>query len=119
MALQGEAFGAGIHKNPPRIDGHRFAAFTLLADGAEVPRREWPAWIAERSAPVHDLPFPATVDEALAQVESLRSKVSPDRPVEGVVWRAADRTTVTTADDRRLRASFKVISNRYLIKHDR
>jgi RNA ligase (TIGR02306 family) len=119
VALQGEAFGAGIQKNPLRIDRHRFAAFTLLADGAEVPRREWPAWIAERSVPVHHLPFPATVDEALVQVESLRSKVSPDRPVEGVVWRAADRTTVTTADDRRLRASFKVISNRYLIKHDR
>jgi hypothetical protein len=84
-----------------------------------VPRGEWPEWIAELSVPVHDLPFPATVDEALAQVDPLRSLVSPGRPAEGVVWRAADRTHVTTADGARLRASFKVISNRYLLKHDR
>jgi RNA ligase (TIGR02306 family) len=119
VALQGETFGEGIQGNPLKVRGHSFAAFRLLVDGVEVPRGEWPAWVAELSVPVHDLPFPATVDEALAQVETLRSKVSPDRPVEGLVWRAADRTTVTTADGERLPASFKVISNRYLMKNDR
>jgi hypothetical protein len=85
-----------------------------------VPRGSWPEWVAGLSVPVHDgLTFPGSVDDALAQVEKLRSKVSPDRPVEGVVWRAADRAQVETADGERLRASFKVISNRYLLKHDR
>lgn len=119
VVLQGETFGEGVQGNPLRIAGRRFAAFTLLVDGAEVPRGDWPDWMSELSVPVHDLTFPATVDEALAQVDSLRSLVSPGRQVEGVVWRAGDRTHVTTADGARLRASFKVISNRYLLKHDR
>jgi hypothetical protein len=85
-----------------------------------VPRGSWPEWVAELSVPVNDeLTFPGSVDEALEEVEKLRSKVSPDRPVEGIVWRAADRARVTTADGQVLRASFKVISNRYLLKHDR
>lgn len=119
VALQGEVFGEGIQGNPLRVRGSRFAAFTLRAGADEVPRDAWPAWLAELSVPVHELAFPASVDEALAQVETLRSKVSPERPVEGIVWRAADRATVTTADGAILRASFKVISNRYLLKHDR
>jgi RNA ligase (TIGR02306 family) len=120
VALQGETFGEGIQGNPLRIRGSRFAAFTLRADGAEVPRGDWPAWVAGLSVPVHDeLPFPGSVEEALAQVEKLPSRVSPDRPVEGIVWRAADMAEVATADGQRLRASFKVISNRYLLKHDR
>ena len=120
VALQGETFGEGIQGNPLKIRGSRFAAFTLRADGVEVPRGSWPEWVAELSVPVNDeLTFPGSVDEALEQVEKLRSKVSPDRPVEGIVWRAADRARVTTADGQVLRASFKVISNRYLLKHDR
>ena len=119
MAVQGEAFGASIQGNPLKLPGRRFAAFTLLVDGAEVPRDRWPEWLLRLAVPVHDLPFPTDVETALAGVDGLRSAIAPDRAAEGVVWRAVDRTTVGLPDGRVVRASFKVISNRYLLKHDR
>jgi RNA ligase (TIGR02306 family) len=116
--LQGEVFGAGIQGNPLRLRDHRFAAFTLRGPGGEIPRGDWPAWVHDLSVPVRDdLVFPTTVDQALAEVDGLRSAVAPDRPAEGVVWRAADRATVQPADGPPVRASFKVISNRFLLKH--
>jgi hypothetical protein len=96
----------------------RFAAFTLRVEGQEIPRGDWPRWAQELSVPVReDLVFPATVDQALAEVDGLRSMVARDRLAEGAVRRASDRSTVQLADGRPVRASFKVISNRFLLKH--
>jgi hypothetical protein len=47
----------------------------------------------------------------------MKSAIAPDRLAEGLVWRAADRTQVQLADGSLMRASFKVISNRFLLKH--
>lgn len=119
VALQGETYGEGIQGNPLKLRGQRFAAFTLRVDGTEVPRGSWPDWLTALSVPLHGFPFPATLEEALAQVETLKSKVAPDRAAEGVVWRAIDTPNVALPDGQVLRASFKVISNRYLLKNDR
>jgi RNA ligase (TIGR02306 family) len=120
VALQGETYGESVQGNPLKLRGQHFAAFTLRVDGEEIPRDRWPGWVVELAVPVlDDLPFPASLDAALAAVERLSSAVSPGRPAEGVVWRARDRATVTLPDGQALRASFKVVSNRYLMKHDR
>lgn len=119
-AVQGEAFGEGIQANPLRIRGQRFAAFNLLVDGQVVPRAQWPDWLLGLSVPVHtDLGYPATVEQALGDVEKLTSLVTAGRPAEGIVWRARHVTSVTCSDGSVLRASWKVISNRYLLKGDR
>ncbi|WP_159599448.1 RNA ligase (ATP) [Agromyces humi] len=117
-AVQGELFGAGVQGNPLKLNEARFAAFTVQVDGVEIPRGEWPAEVAALSVPVYDLPYPATVDEALAQVEGLKSLIAPDRAAEGIVWRAAD-TAQVKAGDYYVRASWKAISNRYAMKNDR
>ncbi|MFE6967207.1 RNA ligase (ATP) [Agromyces sp. NPDC057679] len=117
-AVQGEFFGAGAPVNPLKLNEPRFAAFTVQVDGKEIPRGEWPAEIAALSVPVYDFPYPETVAEALAQVEGLKSLVAPDRAAEGVVWRATDTSTVK-AGEYYVRASWKAISRRYLMKHDR
>jgi hypothetical protein len=44
--------------------------------------------------------------------------INPHMPAEGVVWRN-ETTARTVADGQTVRASFKVISNSYLLKHDR
>jgi RNA ligase (TIGR02306 family) len=117
VALQGEAFGEGIQGNPLRVRGHRFAAFTLRVDGAEVPRDLWPAEVAALSVPVlGSLEFPASLEGALAAVDRIKSLISPDRLAEGVVWRGADAAHVAVGDQIH-RASFKVISNGYLLKN--
>ena len=118
VVLQGEVFGAGIQGNPLKLRVQQFAAFTLRVEGREVPRGDWPDWVTELSVPVRaELSFPATVDQALADVDGLKSVVARDRPAEGVVWRAADRASVELPDGKVVRASFKVISNRFLLKH--
>lgn len=118
VVLQGETYGEGIQKNPLRLRGHHFAAFTLRVDGVEVPRGAWPEWLLDLSVPTHDLAFPATLEEALEQVDRLKSLLAPDRAAEGIVWRAANRDVVTLPNGSVVRASFKAISNRYLLKND-
>jgi RNA ligase (TIGR02306 family) len=118
-AVQGELYGLGSHVNPLKLDRARFSAFTLRVGHETVPRAAWPDWLTALSVPVHDLEFPETVEQALEQVDGLKSKVNPDRAAEGIVWVAADTDMVQLADGRFADGSFKVISNRYLLKHDR
>ena len=116
--VQGETYGEGIQGNPLRLRGHHFAAFTLWAAGREIPRGQWPSWLQDLSVPTRDFAFPSSLEQALEQVETLKSALAPERAAEGLVWRAADRADVTV-DGRPVRASFKVVSNRYLLRHDR
>lgn len=116
--VQGETYGEGIQSNPLRVKGHRFAAFTLRVNGLEVPRDEWPSWLLALSVPTRDFPMPDSLEAALAQVETLKSALVPDRAAEGLVWRATDLSMVTLPSGQVVRASFKVISNKYLLKHD-
>jgi len=116
--VQGELFGPGIQGNPLNQKEVRFLAFTLFVDGQEVPRGEWPQSVIDIAVPVYDFPKPATIDEAVAQVETLKSLVAPGRAAEGVVWRNLDATTMDVRGQK-ARASTKVISRRYLMKNDR
>jgi RNA ligase (TIGR02306 family) len=117
-AVQGEAYGAGIQGNPLGLRDQRFSAFTLRVEGDEVARGDWPEWAVALSVPVRaEFTFPETVDQALADVDGMKSAIAPGRQAEGLVWRAGDRTDVRLADGQVVRASFKVISNRFLVKH--
>lgn len=114
--IQGEHYGVGAAQNHLRLADTRFAAFAFYVNSVEIPRAGWPAWLLAEATPVFELPFPATADEALAQVDTLKSLVNPQRPTEGVVWRCLTSNSVTLPDGRVCRASAKVLSNRYLIK---
>lgn len=115
--VQGELWGVGISQNPLRVNDVRFNSFAFWLDGVEVPRDEWPQWVKTLSVPIYEnLTFPKALDEANEQVESLKSLVAPERAAEGVVWRNAKTPTVMV-NGRLERASFKVISRRYLTKN--
>lgn len=115
VALQGEIFGPGIQGNPLQVKDVQFRLFTIQLAGAEIPRDMWPDWALEISVPTLDLPFPVDVEEALRQADETKSKINPSRPIEGVVWRDTKRSTMPNG----ARASWKIVSNRYLLKHDR
>lgn len=120
VAVQGETFGSGIPGNPLKIQESRFLAFTLLVDYKELPRSQWPEWLLAIAVPNHNLTFPKSVEEALESVDKLKSKINPNEYAEGIVWRAKDTASlVDESGVNQIRASFKVISNRYLLKHDR
>ncbi|WAC50547.1 RNA ligase (ATP) [Frigoribacterium sp. SL97] len=117
-AVQGELFGPGIQGNPLNQKQVSFLAFTLFVDGQEIPRGAWPQAVLDVAVPVYDFVKPTTIDEALAQVEMLKSLVAPGRGAEGVVWRDLDSTTMDVRGQN-ARASTKVLSRKYLLKHDR
>lgn len=118
-AVQGELFGPGIQGNPLGVDTVQFRAFTLLFDDYEVPRIYWPAWLVDIAVPVHELPVPTSIEEAIAQADAARSLVTPGKPIEGLVWRSSVLEKFTVSDDVTVRASVKVISSKCLLKHDR
>ncbi|MDR1851208.1 MAG: RNA ligase family protein [Propionibacteriaceae bacterium] len=119
VAIQGETYGEKIQGNPLRVKGVNFAAFNFIADGRRLPRTQWPEFAVEMSVPVLNLPIPTSVDQALEQADELRSKVNPSAKAEGIVWRSSTASEVVLPDGQHAEASFKVVSNKYLLKHDR
>ncbi|MET4143941.1 RNA ligase family protein [Arthrobacter sp. UYCo732] len=113
--VQGELYGAGVlAKNTLKEAGKKFLAFNVLRDGVFVPRSEWPAAIEEIGTPVLDLEFPATVDEALAQVEGMKSLLNPDVMAEGIVWH---NTAGARISELQGRTGMKAINNKWLVKN--
>tara|TARA_R110002051_G_scaffold60546_9_gene110962 strand:+ start:71566 stop:72621 length:1056 start_codon:yes stop_codon:yes gene_type:complete len=119
VAIQGELFGPGVIKNSLAVNDVEFRAFTLYVDGIEVPRIQWPNWLLDIATPVYDFDLPHSVDEAVKQVDGLKSLINPQRRAEGVVWRNRTRAYVGLPNGRSVRASLKVISPAYLMKADR
>lgn len=113
VVVQGEVFGEGIQGNPLQQKGQHFRAYGLVVDGQRVPYDRWPEWLQKIAVPTYTLVRPTSIQEALAQVESIYSLVNPKVKAEGVVWRS---NAYCHTNDKR--ASFKVISNKYLLKHD-
>lgn len=115
FTVQGELYGAGVlAKNTLKEAGKKFLAFNVLHDGVFVPRSEWPAAIEEIGTPVLDLELPATVDEALAQVEGMKSVLNPAVMAEGIVWHNTAGARIPELDGR---TGMKAINNKWLVKH--
>lgn len=110
--VQGEIVGPGVNGNRLRLDAPRIIVFDLWRNRVLVARDEWPAWAVGLAAPVLDLPFPATVDEAVEQVNKMASVVNPQVQAEGIVWHTVDGSQPVDG-----RSTFKAINNAYLLKH--
>lgn len=114
--VQMEVYGEGIQANSLRVKGVRVAVFSYLRAGRPLPRRDWPAWALALATPVYEeLSVPATVAEAVSQVDGIKSLISPGRLAEGVVWHQVDGVGLPELDGR---ATWKCISNRWLLKTD-
>ena len=115
-AVQMEIFGEGIQKNRLQVKQHQVIVFDFIRNGVILPIAEWPAWAQLLQVPTYvGLTLPETVEQAIAQVDGLKSLVSPHRAAEGVVWHTADGSVLPCLD---YRSTFKVISNKYLLKNE-
>ncbi|MGV1079767.1 MAG: RNA ligase family protein [Candidatus Nanopelagicales bacterium] len=120
--FQGELYGEGIQGNPLGICGQKIAVFNVFQWHEDlhrfrmVPRLFWPDQFFDRSVPFLPFSLPETREEALDQAAGLTSRRSTDvnHLAEGVVWHASDAIPRSFLNGR---ACFKVISNRYLLKH--
>ena len=112
--VQAEVAGPGIQKNRLALKEVSLFVFRVLdEDRRDVPRILWPAEIKSLAAPVYeDLQIPGSVEDAVAQVNGIKSLVTPGRLTEGVVWWDIDGREFSFLG----RPGFKAISNKYIEK---
>lgn len=115
--IQAEIFGEGIQKNPLKVNGLNLAIFSHhfvgeAPEGAEL--EEFERWVAEHQAPRVALEFPKSIQEALNQVDGMKSALNPNALAEGVVWWHKGQENFSEVGDR---PNFKAISNKFLIRH--
>lgn len=110
--VQAEVAGPGIQKNPLALKEVSIFVFRVLDDERrDVPRILWPEDIKSLASPVYDdLRLPLTVEEAVEQVNGIKSLVTPGRLTEGVVWWDVDGREFSFLG----RPNFKAISNKFL-----
>jgi RNA ligase (TIGR02306 family) len=114
MAVQAEIFGEGVQGNPLKVRGRRVAVFNLVRNREAIPRAQWPAWALALAVPELNVTLPASVADAVAQADGITSAIAPGQLAEGIVWQARDGAALPQLDGRH---QFKVISNRWLLKH--
>ena len=106
--IKGEIAGEGINKNRLKIKGK-----TLIVFEWESPNRELPKELENLKVKEYDLPFPKTVEEAVAQAYGLKSLLNPNVQAEGIVWWNKEHELFEELD---FRPNFKAINNKYLLK---
>jgi RNA ligase (TIGR02306 family) len=115
--LQGEIFGEGIQGNPIKIQGIKLLVFS---HGFVVPTEHSPEvdrfedWVRENQAPRVPLEFPTTLEQAVEQVDGLKSLVNPQVLTEGVVWWNINGKIFEELGDR---PNFKSINAKFLMRH--
>lgn len=121
IVLQGELYGSGIQKNKEGISGTNIAFFTVsdLDTGIPYPYQQFVDCINELqlvTVPIIHTNFKllSTIDEMLALAEG-KSVWNPNSEREGLVFRPMENALDATTNHR---ISFKVISNRYLLKNN-
>src|SRR5690606_32827103 len=69
--VQGELFGVGVQGNPLKLKLATFAVFThgWVYGPSVEPRAWWPKESDDHMVPMLDLAFPASVEEAVEQVD--------------------------------------------------
>lgn len=109
--IQGEVFGEGIQQNPLKISGTRLMVFSAHSP---VDDEQFNKFVKENSVPVLDWTLPQTVEEAIEQVNKMKSTVNPQVQAEGVVWWNRNGDVFDELDGR---SNFKAINNAFLMKH--
>lgn len=106
--IKGEIVGEGIQKNPLKIQGKKLLIFEWIS-----PYRELPKELEELKVKEYDLPFPETVEEAVAQAYGLKSLLNPNVQAESIVWWNKEHELF---EELSFRPNFKAINNKYLLK---
>lgn len=113
FALQGELIGEGIQGNPYKIKGQTVRFFNVFdidtSQHLDLERFKWViSYLGLETVPILDENFviPETISELL-DIADGKSQLNSDMWREGIVIRSHDR-----------KISFKVISNKYLLKND-
>ena len=112
MVIQGEIFGQGIQGNKLDMDDKYLAVFNIDIQNMPAEYGEMPPIIGNLSFVPRweDMKLGDTVEECIAQADGIKSLVNPERLAEGIVWTGPSMPGLDH------RNTFKVISNKWLLK---
>lgn len=118
MAVQFELVGPGIQKNRLKLDSLRPIVFAVWIKGSKIPREDWDPRLEKIATPVLGKEWEpsGTIDEMIAKVSTLRGNITKDVLDEGIVFHLAKDQETPDWIDRN--ANFKIVSNKYLTKHN-
>lgn len=119
FAVQGEWVGPGVNGNTLGLEEHDFRVFDVFKNGELTPH--WVTWARDREVPevyAAGYQFQRTVEvEGLVNhFDGLKSLYAPGKLAEGVVFHAFNAKSIPELGGR---STFKVISNKWLLKHDK
>lgn len=117
MAIQFEYVGPGVQSNRLKLDKNQGIVFAVFMNGEKVPREDWDERLVKVAAPVLDESWKpqGTLDEMIEKVSTLRGSVTKDVLDEGIVYHLASGQETPYWMGRN--ANFKIINNKYLLKH--
>lgn len=121
ITVQFELLGPGIHHNRLKLNLHQVALFALYQNGEKIDYHLWPAELVEYRVPVlENLELSGTILEMIEKVTSLRENFSKNCVDEGVVFHLVQGKSSTDKVEPlwlNSNATFKIINNKYLLKH--
>lgn len=117
-AIQFELAGPGIQKNRLNLQKLRPFVFAVWHSGVRVPHSKWDQVLLDLSAPVLDDSWKPVgmLDEMVEKVSGLRGNITKDVLDEGIVYHLAEGVTAPTWMDRN--EAFKIINNKFILKHN-
>jgi RNA ligase (TIGR02306 family) len=114
-AIQGEIVGEGIQKNKLKLKGQHFYAFYIqdLKENKYLPYEDFIEWCSKngvKTVPIIEKSFKllGAMDDIIKMAEGV-SLLTPQVQREGLVFQLSNSSD---------KVSFKVISNKYLLKND-
>ena len=112
--IQGEIVGSGIQGNKLKLDAIELKVFHT--EGIEEDSALYTDVIAPRRVPkLQEFTLPRTIDEAVKQVDGMKSTINPKVLAEGVVWWNVKGEVFLKLGSR---ANFKAINNKFLLKNE-
>lgn len=112
--IQGEIVGPGIQGNKLKLDAIELKVFHT--EGIEEDSALYTDVIAPRRVPkLQEFTLPRTIDEAVKQVDGMKSTINPKVLAEGVVWWNVKGEVFLKLGSR---ANFKAINNKFLLKNE-
>lgn len=128
VAFQGEMFGEKIQKNPLGVKGQKILLYTIQVNGVRLTPDEIlkdnilknlytpEYWVPIRS----EVKLSKDLDEMISMPDGMKTHVSganKDAQIEGLVWRSKSKGELEY-EEKLIKASFKCISAKYLLKHE-
>lgn len=119
-AVQGEWVGPGVNGNTLKLTEHDFVVFSVFLNGELLPDfYDWPVWAQERPVPemsgAVEIDPGMGIDDLVSWWDGVKSRYAPSNLAEGVVFHRVEGETPLLNG----RSTFKVISNKWLLKHDK